>query len=437
MDTATSTSSSLARASTAGPHDSTRLASVRHRQGQHRRRSSSLLLSANNHLSACTPLQLPFPPDSQGLDLRDASPLYALASLRFLVLSYLADLEQRLTQFDFDFDLELDLESKSKALETWKLHGEHKFQEAKASARTGLEMLNSIRADVYSHFPDLPMTSSLEGLTNFKSRFPDVSAVPMPDLENMRSNLPDIRSHLPDVSTLPDMSLPESVRAHLPISLSETVRNHLPGVNMHMPTLPDLHIRDLQSGMDDVLSELRHKISEIDFHQPFKFIPTLSQSLENLHYHLSSMSSTDAHTPSDLPKPPIFEFTPNSVLADLLESLLQSDVVKEILASAPEVIQEGEEILERTALEVSEALEKSLRGMKLINYWDLPHPWRNNPFVTHGYRCVGSKSVDVPFLINPRFIPIDQWSLIIRSLFAWHNETRRYYLICHYPIFHF
>jgi adiponectin receptor len=323
----------------------------------------------------------------------DTSPLYALASLRFLVLSHLADLEHRLTQFefefDFDFDLDLDFESRSKALEGLKLQGEHKFREAKARARVGIEMLERIRADVCSHFPDLPMSPSLEGLANFKSRLPDVSS-----LEDLRSNIPDIRSHFPDVPPLPDMSLPESVRSRLPdMSLSETMRAHLPGVNMHMrmPTLPDLHIRDFHTGMDDVLSEMRHKLLEIDFRKPFKYIPTLSQSLENLHYHLSSMSSIDA-VPSGLPNSPTFEFTPNTVLSDFLEYLSKSDIVKGMLDSAPEAIRESEEILERAAIEVSDALTRSVRGMRLINYSDLPHPWRNNPFVTYGYRFVLSSN---------------------------------------------
>jgi adiponectin receptor len=399
MDTAISTSSSP----TASGHGAT---GARRRQGQTRRGSSSQLVLGNRRGSACTPLQLPRSIDPQGSDIQDTSPLHALASLRFLVLSYLADLEHRLTQFefqfDFDFDLELDFESKSKALEAWKLQGEHKLREAKARARTGIEMLKGIRADVCSHFPEFPT----EGLANFKSCLPDVSAMSIPDvptLEDMRSNLPDIRSHLPDITTLPDMSLPESMRAHLPdMSLSETVRAHLPdmSIHMHMPTLPDLHIRDFQTGMDDVLSEMRHKLSEVDFHRPFKYIPTLSQSLENLHYHLSSMTTTDTQEPLDLPKSLAFEFPPNNVLSDLLESLLNSDIVKELLESAPEIIEEGEEMLERAAIEVSDALKSSLHGMKLVNYSDLPHAWRNSPFVTYGYRFVVSRYSLSSFLIK-------------------------------------
>jgi len=58
-------------------------------------------------------------------------------------------------------------------------------------------------------------------------------------------------------------------------------------------------------------------------------------------------------------------------------------------------------------MDVARAIERSLHGAKLITYGDLPSEWRNNPFVTHGYR----------------FIPISRWPLIVASIFALHNET--------------
>ena len=57
--------------------------------------------------------------------------------------------------------------------------------------------------------------------------------------------------------------------------------------------------------------------------------------------------------------------------------------------------------------DVKTALQRSLNGLKLIQYVDLPKEWRNNRFVHRGYR----------------FIPIDKWPLIILSLFALHNQT--------------
>jgi len=258
------------------------------------------------------------------LDLMHSSPLHTLASLRFLVLSYLADLENSLTEFE------------SPSLESWKLQGEHTLEDAKQRAQTALEMLEGIRADVCSHLPD-------PGLV--KSRLRDMPDVPT--LNEMRSHLPDIqqmRSHLPDMPSLPDM---------------------------------DDVISDMRLKLDDV----RSRFNEIDFHKPFNYIPTLSRHLQNLHSYLSSMEAPSSGFPTT-------SFAPNTVLSNLLESLLNSEIVKEILESAPEAIEEGEDVLERAVVEVADAVKRSLRGVRLIKYGDLPHPWRSNPFVTHGYRSV-------------------------------------------------
>ncbi|KAJ7347063.1 hemolysin-III related-domain-containing protein [Mycena albidolilacea] len=78
--------------------------------------------AAPPRLPPCRPL----PPSLEALDLSPTSPAQALSSLRFLVLSYLADLERLIESADW------------------------------ASASTALDMLHAIRADVRSHLPDLP-----------------------------------------------------------------------------------------------------------------------------------------------------------------------------------------------------------------------------------------------------------------------------------------
>ncbi|PPQ90554.1 hypothetical protein CVT25_015868 [Psilocybe cyanescens] len=309
----------------------------------------------------------------EALDLSSASPTQTLASLRFLVLSYLADLERRLSEYE------------SPNFEAWTLQGEWTIEEATQWARTALEMLEGIRADVCSHLPELPFVdlSSMEAFV--KSHLPDIRDVP---------NFTDMRSHLPDMSYLPDMS---EMRSHLPDmpSLPDMAE-----MRSHMPSLPDMDgVRSHFSGMRHKLDDVRTRFHEIDFQRPFSYIPTLSDHLENLHSHLSSVDM-----PSELP---ISSFAPNTVLADLLQSLLDSDIVKDILNSTPDAIIEGENMLERAAYEVADAVKRSFEGVQLIKYSDLPHPWRNNPFVTHGYR----------------FIPIEKWPLIVMSLFTCHNET--------------
>ncbi|KAF8199856.1 hypothetical protein K438DRAFT_1822649 [Mycena galopus ATCC 62051] len=84
-----------------------------------RRMSAPPPRAAPPRLPPCRPLSLSL----EALDLSPTSPTQALASLRFLVLSYLADLERRIS-----------------------LCGE---------TSTALDMLHSIRADVRSHLPDL------------------------------------------------------------------------------------------------------------------------------------------------------------------------------------------------------------------------------------------------------------------------------------------
>jgi len=153
-------------------------------------------------------------------------------------------------------------------------------------------------------------------------------------------------------------------------------------------------LADVRSKLDDVYS----RIQDIDFHQPLSYIPTLSYRLKMLHSHLTSVE-----VPPGVSSPSL---APGTLLSDLLDALLTSGIVTDLLNTVPDAF-EGEEVLEKAALEVANAVQRSLRGARLIGYSDLPHPWRNNPFVKQGYR----------------FIPIERWPLILMSIFTFHNET--------------
>lgn len=279
-----------------------------------------------------------------------ASPTQTLASLRFLILSYLADLERKLSELE------------SPDLETWKSMKASTIEDARQWARIALEMLEGIRADVCSHLPEVHFADiSVENFV--RSHFPDLSDVP--GLTEMRSHMPDmpdVRSRLPDLSRLPDMP---DVRAHLP---------DFP----HLPDMPDVrsHLFDMRTKLDDV----RSRFHDIDFKKPLRYIPTLSARLKNLHIHLSSME-----LPSGLDAPSL---TPTSVMTDLLDTFLSSEVLIEVLSTTPDVLDEGEVLLERAAKEVTNAIKRSLNGVRLIKYSDLPEDWKNNPFVKQGYRLV-------------------------------------------------
>lgn len=264
------------------------------------------------------------------LNLSSTSPIQTLASLRFLVLSHLADLERRLS----------DCESPS--FEAWNLHDKFNIDEATQWARTALEMLEGIRTDVSSHLPDFQF-SDLSTLESFVKTLSDLPDVP---------NLTEMRSHLPDMPHLPGMA---EMRSHLP---------DLP----HMD-----NVRSQFSDMRLKLDDVRTRFHKLDFKKLHGYIPQLAKHLKKLHNHLSSME-----LPSGLP-------VASSTHADLLDALLSSDIVTDILNSTPDAV-EADAFLERTACEVTNAIKSSFDGLRLISYSDLPIPWRCNAFVGHGYR---------------------------------------------------
>ncbi|PIL35811.1 hypothetical protein GSI_01471 [Ganoderma sinense ZZ0214-1] len=157
------------------------------------------------------------------------------------------------------------------------------------------------------------------------------------------------------------------------------------------PTSPDFNLSDVRSRLDDV----RSRISDLDFNRPLNYVPTLSNRLQSLQEHLSSMELASSMYLSS--------FAPSATLSALLDKVLSSHLVADISSD----LQRGEESLEQAALEIARAMKRSLNGSRLIQYVDLPEKWRNNPFVEGGYR----------------FIPLHDWPRLVLSLFALHNET--------------
>ncbi|KXN90864.1 hypothetical protein AN958_03518 [Leucoagaricus sp. SymC.cos] len=306
---------------------------------------------ASNNGPKLSPLQLckPLPATVDALDLSRVSPTQTLASLRFLVLSHLSDLERHLSELE------------SPDLEAWKAKGEIKIEEAMTWAKTALDMLNGIRADVRSQLPDV--------------HFSDLASVEI-----------DVRSHLPELPHLLDMA---------------EVRSHFPEIS-YLPDMPDMrtHLPDF-SDMCVKLEDVRNRFQEIDSRKLLGYVPTLSMHLQNLHSHLSS---TEAGFSKMLGLPSL---APSSLLHEVLDALSSSEVMQEIAALRTEAEEQSQALIKETACEVARAVEHSLEGMRLIKYHHLPEPWKNNPYVTQGYR----------------FIPIERWPLLIKSVFTLHNET--------------
>jgi len=194
-------------------------------------------------------------------------------------------------------------------------------------------------------------------------------------LQQIRS---DVCSHLPDLDL--DFSL-------------ENIVSHLPDVNGVRSHLPDINISDQVREKIDLI---RSHLPDLPFQAPLDYIPVLTEHLDSLHTHLSSSEM-------NFIVPPV---TPLFVLNEMLDKIVTSELYLNLKSSEKAV----EDMLEKATHDVKVAVKRSLNGSKLIKYVDLPYEWRNNPFVHSGYR----------------FIPIDKWPLIILSLFAIHNETRKH-----------
>ena len=248
------------------------------------------------------------PRSLEALDLSTAYAKQTLASLRFLILSYLENLETTLESPTIDLRIAEVVSTKA---------------EARVWAKVALEMLNNIRADVRPHLPEFHFADiSVESLK---------SHLPLPGVASMRSRLPDM----------------VDVRAHL----------------------PDFSLADISTRLDEVKGRFAH----LDF-KPLDYIPVLSDHLQSLHKHLTSLEMPPSYNIPSLPS--------HGIWSNLVDVLLSSEPV----SGLKEDVDEAEDLLERAAQEVKNAVKRSFEGIRLIHYHELPTQWRNNPFVITGYR---------------------------------------------------
>jgi adiponectin receptor len=248
-------------------------------------------------------------PQSQDvLDLSTASAKQILASLRFLILSYLADLETSLSQLESsfsDFGMAELLKAKGeRAVALW--------------AKVALDMLDNVRVHVRSYLPEF--------------HFADISVERF-----VKSHI----SELPDVASLNEMC----------------------------SIVVDFSLADMSARLEDV----RVRFSDLDF-QPLCDIPILSDHLLSLHAHLTSI---EVHSGIDFQ--PLLPS--NTMVSDFVD-ILPSELISEL----QEAVDEANVLVDLAAQEVRDAVRRSLEGSRLIQYHDLPQQWRNNPYVTRGYR---------------------------------------------------
>ncbi|KAJ7063582.1 hemolysin-III related-domain-containing protein [Mycena amicta] len=281
-------------------------------------------------LPQCRPLSLSL----EALDLCSASPAQVLASLRFIILSFLADLESRLSGME--------------------------------RAATALEMLHSIQAEVRSHLPDL--------------------GAHLPDIDELRTRL-----NLPDIDQL--KSLISGLDFSRPLSYVPTLSAHLRRLHDHIADA-DLTF-DFEFTRPSFDFDFRRPSFDFEFSRPsfdFEFSrPSFDFEFTHLPFDLPILSDladvldafradVDAFL-ADIPQLPSLPASLSFPSLPATLSRASSSISYTLSPAAPESSDEEKDA-------VAHALALSAHGHRLIGYDDLPAAWRNNPFVQGGYRFI-------------------------------------------------
>lgn len=220
--------------------------------------------------------------------------------------------------------------------------------------------LASVRALVLEHLAELEESLSPPELSWGEEKVEEARVWASQAMEMLMRIREDVCSHLPEFPFETPTVEAMKTRFHDFTNTGlEDIRSHLP------------EISTMQSKLQDARSHLPEMP---DFNHPMKYIPELSRHLETLHAHLSSASSCAGYPQISLPS--------TATVSELLNRILSSDLVPAVLHR-----DHGKESpLEKAARDMSVALKKSLDGARLVTYVDLPLEWRNNPFVSRGYR---------------------------------------------------
>jgi adiponectin receptor len=188
-----------------------------------------------------------------------------------------------------------------------------------------------------------------QAISRSELKVEEVRAWAKDGLEILKQTRAELRSHLPEF-TLDSVSVETYVSARLH-DLSDS--SNLKRVTSHLPELPRIPRAE-------------------------QYLCDLSDRLKSLHSHLSSFNSL-----SHMAFP---SFPSIARLSELIDAIISSDRLP-VMLRARSMSRSGDP-LGRAATEVARAIERSVHGAKLITYGELPSEWRNNPFVTHGYRFV-------------------------------------------------
>lgn len=305
---------------------------------------------------------------SYDLPSSSASPTQTLTSLRLLVLTYLETLERTLSAH---------------------------AQSASLTTQTAPQLLAQFRASVVSHLPHL-WISDLSAIETFYRTQTAPAQLVLDDARDRFHDL-DLEFH-PSYYT----AAIQTLSTHLATLHSHLEQNVLvPGAAL----FPFTPVAEALEGLVRQASSYSasHTSSDESTTNLFSLFTDLREGLEaNMEAITSESSEVVRSAIHDV------RLTMHTSLAHMKENFtsIKSELDHELTLLSSDMSLLGHE-LEGVMDEVRRAVLRSVEGVKLIAYSDLPHEWRNNPFVAHGYR----------------FIPVERWGLIIKSVFEPHNET--------------
>ena len=212
-----------------------------------------------------------------------------------------------------------------------------------------LSCLADIEACLSQLESPLPDFDLGQAISRSELKVEEVRAWARDGLEILKQTRAELRSHLPDF-ILDSASVETYVSARLH-DLSDA--SNLKRVTSHLPELPRIPRAE-------------------------QYLCNLSDRLKSLQSHLSSFNAL-SHM--------VFPSFPSiAKLSELIDTIISSDRFP-VKLRARSMSRSGDPFGQATT-EVARAIERSVHGAKLITYGDLPSEWRNNPFVTHGYRFV-------------------------------------------------
>ena len=241
-----------------------------------------------------------------------------------------------------------------------------------------LSCLAEVEASLSQLESPLPDFDLGQAISRSELKVEEVRAWARDGLEILEQTRAELCSHLPEF-TLDSVSVETYVSACLH-DLSDA--SNFKRVTSHLPELPRIPRAE-------------------------QYVSNLSDRLKSLHFHLSSFNAL-----SHMAFP---SFPSTAKLCELMDTVISSDCLPVILRARS---------MDRTghpwgALEVARAIERSVHGAKLITYGDLPSEWKNNPFVTHGYRLVyyvHAQTVTHALPLTALFLLVDGLSLLRQFL---------------------